>query len=190
MFKPALIIASLLAVSAVATPISNVDERAPSDLETRAAPTNFKLKTTVIDGKNDTGSNKGNLWVYSYHTGAGLGDAALSSNKTWGDVGHINASNSALLFSIGEYEWPMALDYEPYAAWSSVEISVATNEVSTGFFINSTGLHNNYSSTAGWLACDWWHGTPQLFWTNGEINTPTGQFPTSCSTVKLDVVAA
>lgn len=111
----ALIITSLLAVAAVATPISDVEQRAPSDLETRAPPTNFKLKTTVINGKNDTGTKKGNLWVYSYHTGAGLGDAALDSNKTVGNVGHLNASDNALLFTIGQYQWPMVLDYEPYA---------------------------------------------------------------------------
>jgi hypothetical protein len=107
MYSPTLIIASLLAATAVATPIN--------DFETRAAPTNFKLKTTVINGKNDTGTKKDNLWVVSYHTGAGLGDATLDSNKTTGDVGHLNASNSALLFTIGEYQWPMELDYEPYA---------------------------------------------------------------------------
>jgi hypothetical protein len=43
-------------------------------------------------------------------------------------------------------------------AWGGVEISVATENPAAGFFINSTGLHNNYTSTAGWLACDWWHG--------------------------------
>jgi hypothetical protein len=107
MYSPTLIIASLLAATALATPIS--------DIETRAPPTNFKLKTTVINGKNDTGTKKGNLWVVSYHTGAGLGDATLVSNKTIGNVGHLNASNNALLFSIGDYEWPMVLDYEPYA---------------------------------------------------------------------------
>lgn len=108
MYNPTLIIASLLAATAVATPINK-------DVETRATPTNFKLKTTVINGKNDTGTEKGNLWVVSYHTGAGLGDATLDSNKTIGNVGHLNASNDALLFKIGEYQWPMELDYEPYA---------------------------------------------------------------------------
>lgn len=112
MYNPTLIIASLLAATALATPINDIEAR---DVEMRAAPTNFKLKTVVINGKNDTGTKKGNLWVYSYHTGAGLGDAALINNKTVGNVGHLNASNSALLFKIGDYEWPMVLDYEPYA---------------------------------------------------------------------------
>lgn len=114
MYNPALIITSLLAATALAVPISQV-ERSPTDLQIRAPPTNFKLKTTVINGKNDTGTKKGNLWVYSYHTGAGEGDAALSSNKTVGNIGHLNASNSALLFDIDDTQWPMVLDYEPYA---------------------------------------------------------------------------
>lgn len=107
MYNPTLIIASLLAATTLATPIS--------DLDTRANPTNFKLKTTVINGKNDTGTKKGNLWVVSYHTGAGLGDATLINNQTEAEVAHLNASNNALLFSISDLEWPMVLDYEPYA---------------------------------------------------------------------------
>jgi hypothetical protein len=113
MLNPALIISSLFVVTALATPVSQLEARSPTNLETRAAPKNFKLKTTVVNGKHDTGSKKGNLWVYSYHTGAGLGDAALINNKTVGNVGHLNATE--LLFSIGQYEWPMVLDYEPYA---------------------------------------------------------------------------
>lgn len=103
MYNPTLIISSLLAATALATPLEN------------RAPKNFKLKTTVLNGKHDTGTKKGNLWVVSYHTGAGLGDAVLINNKTEGNVGHLNASNNALLFAIGQYEWPMILDYEPYA---------------------------------------------------------------------------
>jgi hypothetical protein len=97
----ALIVTSLLAATALAKPISDVEQRAssPSDLETRPPPTNSKLKTTMITEQYQQG--EGQSQRGPYHVGAGLGEAVLVGNDTIGDVEHLNASNNALIFTIG-----------------------------------------------------------------------------------------
>lgn len=78
-----------------------------------------------------------------------------------------------------------------------------------GFFFNSSGLQYN-QSTGGWmgkllmclhacailtipLACDWWHGVPQLFQVNGYLDNGFGLTglhpPAGCSKVQLQPVA-
>ena len=89
---------------------------ANSRVTTIPPPPLFKLQTEVVLGLEDCGTNKNNLWVYSFHTGAGLGDACLMSNESRAMEAYLN--DTAQLFTypgntIGG--WPMAVTYIPYS---------------------------------------------------------------------------
>jgi len=169
-----------------------------SPLDTRQTitpPARYFLRTKVVNGNHkDTGSNKTGLYLYSYHTGAGLGDAALSSNKSIAFQGYLNGTQQLMTYNnnaIGP--WPLAISYAAYQEFVSVTISISgLNTYDTGFFFNSSGLQYN-QSTGGWLACDWWHGVPQLFQVNGYLDNGFGvtglQTPSSCSRVQLQPIA-
>ncbi|KIW90606.1 uncharacterized protein Z519_08389 [Cladophialophora bantiana CBS 173.52] len=162
-----------------------------SPLQTRQTidpPARYYLQTKVVNGGHlDFGTNKTNLWLYSYHTGAGLGDAALSTNKSWAWEGYLNGSQQLMTYAGNQAgPWPMYIGYGPYQQWNLVGISIAgISNLVSGFFFNSSGLQFN-ESTGGWLACDWWHGVPQLFQVNGYTY---GRIPNSCSKVQLRPVA-
>ncbi|OCT52583.1 hypothetical protein CLCR_10785 [Cladophialophora carrionii] len=183
--------ASLLSVLSLTT-ASPLDTR---QTQTVTPPALYYLRTKVVNGAHkDTGSNKTNLYVYSYHTGAGLGDAALSSNKSTAWQGYLNGTQQLMTYpnnAIGP--WPLAVQNGPYQEWNQVTISIsALPTYNAGFFFNSSGLQYN-GSTGGWLACDWWHGVPQLFQVNGYLDNGFGvtglQTPSSCSRVQLQPVA-
>ena len=72
------------------------------------------------------------------------------------------------------------------AAFGTVTISIADGPDGTGFSFNETGLQWNYKPFNGWIACDWWHGVPQLFAQTGDLR---GNLPSSCSRVDLYAVA-
>jgi len=151
-------------------------------------PPLYYLRTKVVNGDHkDTGSNKSDLWVFSYHTGAGLGDAGLSSNKSWAWEGYLNGSQQLFTYPNNEIgPWPLALAYaNSYQRWAEASISISAQATSyQGFFFNDTGLQYN-NSAGGWLACDWWLTTPQLF----NIVYGIGPYPSSCSKVQLLPVA-
>jgi len=184
MHFPAVLAAACLSFFAFATASPLLETRQTID-----PPAHYYLRTKVVNGKHeDTGSNKTNLWVYSYHTGAGLGDVGLSSNKSWAWEGYLNGSQQLFTYEGDEIGgWPLAIPYsDSYQQWSTATISISAEPTSyEGFFFNSTGLQYN-NSYGGWLACDWWHGVPQLF----NINEPyTTALPNSCSKVQLLPVA-
>ena len=79
-------------------------------------PARYYLRTKVVNGKHkDCGTNKTNLWVYSHHTGAGLGDAGLSSNKSWAWQGYLNGSQQLFTYDNNQIgPWPLAIGYGPY----------------------------------------------------------------------------
>ncbi|KIW68618.1 hypothetical protein PV04_04552 [Phialophora macrospora] len=183
--------ASLLSILSLAT-ASPLDTR---QTQTVKPPALYYLRTKVVNGAHkDTGSNKTNLYVYSYHTGAGLGDAALSSNKSIAWQGYLNGTQQLMTYTnntIGP--WPLSVQNGFYQEWNQVTISISdTPTYNAGFFFNSSGLQYN-GTTGGWLACDWWHGVPQLFQVNGYLNNGFGvtglQTPSSCSRVQLQPVA-
>lgn len=62
---------------------------------------------------------------------------------------------------------------------------LATSEL----FINETGLQwIAEESFGGWLACDWWHGSPQLFWrVNYGSAQNLDQTVDTCTRVELKV---
>lgn len=66
------------------------------------------------------------------------------------------------------------------AAFTQISISMfdGFGEL-TGYSVNSTGLH--VEDRYGWLACDWWYKSPQIF----SIAYRDAAIPTSCSRVNL-----
>ncbi|KAL2351607.1 hypothetical protein BJ546DRAFT_851931 [Cryomyces antarcticus] len=143
----------------------------------------YYLKTQL--SPRDQGRSRAHLdhlYLYSYHTGAGLNDVALNASKTHASKGFLNVT--ATEFDLGN-TWPygMALGYAAtYAAWEPVTVNAGYG--SGGFSVNATGLQVDEQSTGfgGWLACDWWHGVPQLFW---MLKYYHDVIPSSCATVNL-----
>lgn len=146
-----------------------------------------------------------NLYVYSYHTGAGLGDAIFTRNASAAPVGFLNATNTSTAeapnyvqkFDLGtQFPWSMnlALADTAYSGWQPVRIDAGAGGSSRGdgdgFFINSTGLQWNSSpggdpaldAFGGWIVCDWWHGVPQLFFRLSSYDLP---LPASCADIYL-----
>lgn len=74
----------------------------------------YYLQTSVINCTHDYGTDKEGLYVFSYHTGAGLGDAALTSNISIASKGFLNGTyqqfdqNTTIPVA-------MVLGIEPYA---------------------------------------------------------------------------
>jgi len=163
------------------------------DTSSTTPPAHYYLQTKVVNGAHkDCGTNKTELYIYSYHTGAGLGDAGLSSNKSIAWQGYLNGTQQ-LFTTTGNNlgPWPLSISDAPYTVWNPATISIADQVSTTGFFFNSTGLQYN-QSVGGWLACDWSHGVPQLFNLNGYPGNGFGQpavIPSSCSKVQLLPVA-
>ncbi|KAI5209967.1 hypothetical protein E4T39_00509 [Aureobasidium subglaciale] len=139
------------------------------------------------------------LWLVASHTGAGLNDAVLYTNKSSGIKGFANDTNITQsngkpyfdqLFDLGNafpYDLYIA-DVNFYAAWEPVRINAGTG--AGGFFFNSSGLQwdespgSNVDQNAlgGWFVCDWWHGVPQLFakWSYYHYENPS-----SCADIDL-----
>lgn len=69
-----------------------------------AAPPNFHLKTT-----NAGQDAHNNLYVYGYHTGAGLNDAVLSPDASKASTGQLNGTQ--VQFDLGS-EFPYGLQME------------------------------------------------------------------------------
>ena len=103
----------------IAALLSVVNLTTASPLETRQTitpPALYHLRTKAVNGAHkDCGSNKTGLYLYSYHTGAGLGDATLSSNKSIAWQGYLNGSQQLMTYSDNQIgPWPLAIAYGPY----------------------------------------------------------------------------
>lgn len=154
-------ITTLLAATALAAPLTSV----PS-LSKRNDAT-FLLKTQLINGY----SRFDNLYVESYHTGAGLSDATLSNSTEYAAKGFLNGTEWQ--FDLGnEFPWGLTMYGDTnYAAWEPVTINAGGG--SEGFYFNETvapgllwgaGSADDYEEGEfkDWLACDWSHGVPQV----------------------------
>ncbi len=117
MYFTAALTTALLSICSFTT-ASPLDTR---QTQTVTPPKSYYLRTKVVNGAHkDSGSNKTNLYVYSYHTGAGLGDAALSSNKSIAWQGYQNGTQQLFTYannSVGP--WPMSVQYGPYQGTST-----------------------------------------------------------------------
>lgn len=67
-----------------------------------SSPQQYYLRTSIVDATNDTGTPKGNLYLTTYHTGAGLSDATLTSNLSYALSGYFNATSDP---NTGETQW-------------------------------------------------------------------------------------
>ncbi|OKL62209.1 hypothetical protein UA08_02454 [Talaromyces atroroseus] len=142
-----------------------------------AAADEFYIKTT-----GSSLSSHNDLFLEAYHTGAGLADAVLSTDNI--NAGHFYLNDTELRMDVGDvdyaYGFELAAD-SGYAAWQFVTINVQTAQ--SGFSVESNGtVAFNGTEFGGWLACDWWHGAPQLFW---KIEFDSVDIPSSCSSVTL-----
>ncbi|KAI7284826.1 hypothetical protein KC345_g2104 [Hortaea werneckii] len=169
----------------------------------------YNLQTCLKPGQAGKERFEG-LWLVSYHTGAGLGDAAFIEERTAaaakGFLEQVNGTtvenNNHQAFNLGNaFPWQMivAPNVNFYADWQPVRINagMGTSNYGTtnGFYINDTGLQWSSSpgttlpsvnSFGGWLVCEWWHGVPQLFFRKIYDNdTPA---PCSCADVYLKPV--
>lgn len=111
--------------------------------------TSYRLRTELKPNQESKAHYNG-LYLRSYHTGAGLGDAVLGS--TPGDTIGCLTPNPPIetyspwapnfqTFDIGnDFPWHMIMGpSNSYQAWTTVQISAAGTP-SDGFFINATGL--------------------------------------------------
>ncbi|KAL5041666.1 hypothetical protein BDW71DRAFT_191430 [Aspergillus fruticulosus] len=158
---------SLLVGAAAATVAGRQDSKTPDT---------FYLKTS---GAENSAHN--DLYVYGYHTGAGLNDAVLTPDIETASKAYLNGT--IVLFDYNTtFPWGLSpWGVTNYAAWQFVQINAGTGQ--EGFSINSTGLQwSTQKGFGGWLVCDWWHNAPQLFYIYRYYKA---EYPTSCSKVKL-----
>ncbi|KAJ5574036.1 uncharacterized protein N7459_008463 [Penicillium hispanicum] len=159
----------LLAATALATPIARATKK-------------FQLKTS---GASQPAHN--DLYIRTYHTGAGLNDAVLDKNGT--NAPNIYFNGTQALFDLGtEFPWGMIAPGDTnYAAWEPIEVNAGGG--STGFSITKKGefVWSEANGFGGWLVCDWYHNGPQLFYLY-KYYTPV--IPSSCSKVELKPVYA
>jgi len=132
----------------------------------------YYLRTQLKSNQTGQGKHE-DLWLSAYHTGAGLNDAVLNSNRSRAIAGFTNATNitnpDGGFFQYQEFDLGSAFPWglyiqggDAYSAWQPVRVNAGYG---SGYFaLNSTGLQwYGYGSFGGWLVCDWWHGVPQLF---------------------------
>lgn len=175
-----------------------------SPIEARQNLDTFLLETQVVPGNYDCGSNKGGLYIFSYHTGAGLGIAAGSPEPTSGTHFYLNDTTLTWTYDGNEIgPWKTSIIYGPYQckpldtsntfsmltkdiAFNPISISIATDDDATpGFSISGNVLTTN-ATEGGWLVCDSWYQSPQLF----AIEYTNLTYPSSCSFVNLLTVPA
>jgi hypothetical protein len=106
------VVASVLAVTGLAAP--QIGDPSISV----APPQLFKLQSQVVnDGHNDCGTDKNNLWLTGFHTGAGLSDATMQFNRSTARQAYLNGTQLLTTYpnnTIGP--WPMAVSYIPYSS--------------------------------------------------------------------------
>ncbi|OBT78094.1 hypothetical protein VF21_02749 [Pseudogymnoascus sp. 05NY08] len=158
-------VATLLAVLGVAAAAPNTSN-----------PTKpYRLQTKVVIGDD----SKNNLYVQSYHTGAGLNDVALVSEG--GSAGYLNGTYQQFDLNGATFPSGLVLAYtETYTRWLRIELNAGYGD--KGFSFNGSGLVSDNPQFQGWLACDWNHGVAQLFWLYYFTDTT---LPSSCAKVEL-----
>ncbi|CAK7236686.1 hypothetical protein SBRCBS47491_009722 [Sporothrix bragantina] len=167
----------------------------------------FVLQTKV---KNGGDTNFDNLYVFAYHTGAGLNDAmlrteaqsAVPASAFTGGAGcgsSLGAQYFAVLFQIGgsPYELMPATGYTPYSGLNPVHINVngAPPSVDNAFYFDENKLIWTSSANSsppsgfyGWLACQSVHpavGTPNVKGVQLFYRTVSGTAPAGCADVDL-----
>jgi len=142
----------------------------------------YYLRTKVIAGDH----SKNGLYAHYYHTYAGGADIVLLPDRSTALQGFLNGTNQQFNLSNPVAPWSLVLEDVYYDGWSPVHIQ--PGEGTGGFFFNSSGLQIDHTTGlgaefGGWLACDWSHGLPQLFWKFYYI--PNSELPSTCALVNL-----
>ncbi|KAJ5958865.1 uncharacterized protein N7479_006015 [Penicillium vulpinum] len=154
----------LLATSTIAVPVASTAKH-------------FHLKSS---GATIAAHN--NLYVYAYHTGAGLNDAVLTKDASIASPIYLNGTNA--LFDLQtDFPWGMiATGNTNYASWSPIVIN-AGDGGTDGFSVKGNNFQwSEANGFGGWLVCDWIHNAPQLFYLNRYYDAI---IPSSCSKVQL-----
>eukprot|EP01099_Mayorella_cantabrigiensis_P008468 TRINITY_DN7963_c0_g1_i1.p1 TRINITY_DN7963_c0_g1~~TRINITY_DN7963_c0_g1_i1.p1 ORF type:complete len:163 (-),score=1.57 TRINITY_DN7963_c0_g1_i1:306-794(-) len=117
--------------------------------QTITPPARYYLQTTVVNGDHeDFGSNKSALYLYSHHTGAGLGDAGLSSNISWAMEAYLNGTQQLFTYEGNQIgPWPLAIGYGPYQQWNLPRLVLRHfHHLSSNF----SSIHQGCNSMAAW----------------------------------------
>ncbi|EGX48178.1 hypothetical protein TWF225_001378 [Orbilia oligospora] len=147
----------------------------------------FHLRTKLL-GPTYERAKFNNLFVYSYHTGAGLSDACfdVAPIPNGNGIAFLNKTGSNIIFNLSkDFPWGLSRTFDTrYNQWESVTIDAGEGE--SGYKFNGSGLvRPGDSSFGGWLVCDWAHATPQLFWRYAYYSK---NLPRSCANVELHPV--
>lgn len=76
----------------------------------------YRLKTKLISGD----ATKDNLYLQTYHTGAGLNDVALTPTETSGVKGWLNATEGNWIFELNGASFPSGFEFrydQFYTRW-------------------------------------------------------------------------
>lgn len=169
--------------------------------QTSLGSTAFQLVASVKPGQDVATTEQMNgLYLNPYHVGAAENDVVFDSHPS-NEPTYLNGTNLQFNFtsSTGSsgynipYSLTLPIEVE-YASWQPTKANVGFGDNYGGFWINATGLQwtsdaamnttakdNEFS---GWLACNWWHGVPQLFWRNAHQYSPA---TSSCAEIELKV---
>ncbi|KAJ5794771.1 hypothetical protein N7457_001370 [Penicillium paradoxum] len=155
----------LLATTAIAAPVANTQESK-----------HFHLKSTGATNAEHNG-----LYVYAYHTGAGLNDAVLTTDANKASSVYLNGTKAKFDLK-SDLSWGVvATGNTNYASWQPITINAGAG--SDGFSVKDNEFQwSEDSGFGGWLICDWYHNAPQLFYLYRYYEP---KIPSSCSKVQL-----
>ncbi|TAQ83576.1 hypothetical protein B7494_g8094 [Chlorociboria aeruginascens] len=146
---------------------SAVVQRSPED------GSQYYLKTKVISGD----ATKDGLYLEGYHITAGGEDATLTTDVTQALPGFLNGTYQQFVLSGSPS--PNGLEL-PLLIQSNAQIYAGYGD--GGFSFNASGLISSNPEWRGWLACDWSHLVPQLFW---QYFFTDYTLPPNCAIVEL-----
>lgn len=118
----------LTTLASLGLALTSLTTASPLQKRQSPVPDRFYLRTEVYGGIKDSGSRKEGLYVFSYHTGAGLGVAAAEppdQEKSWF---YLNNTDTGLYFTYTDNKigpWPTTLLEGPYQGMSSISASIA-----------------------------------------------------------------
>lgn len=99
--------------------LTSVTQASPLSRQVEArqdsAPAKFYLQTEILPGGNDSGTNKHGLYLFPYHTGAGLGIAAAENKDPAGSSFYLNGTELLWTYDNNQIgPWPVSIKYGPY----------------------------------------------------------------------------
>ncbi|KAJ6118845.1 hypothetical protein N7471_013465 [Penicillium samsonianum] len=143
---------------------------------TSSSPKHFRLKSSGA-----TNQEHNNLYVFAYHTGAGLNDAVLTKYVNNASSVCLNGTKALFDFDTKSPRGVVATGDTKYASWDPILVNAGQG--SNGFSLKGNNFQwSEASGFGGWLVCDWYHNAPQLFYLNRYYDAT---IPNSCSKIQL-----